>query len=165
MISRGRGDHERTRQANKYMSGISRPAPALAKSSVQYSKARGREKERYTKVESRREKESESVDPKHMRVVFLLCSKVNSVIKDAINCEFCEETFPWRDPGAPTWRLRAAIGSGRPEITSAFGSHTLLYVTAFRLNRSSGFGANRVFTDGQTDTQLVLQGFRFFMRT
>ncbi|GBP64083.1 hypothetical protein EVAR_51083_1 [Eumeta japonica] len=33
------------------------PARALATSSVQYSHARGREKERYTKVESRREKE------------------------------------------------------------------------------------------------------------
>ncbi|GBP85032.1 hypothetical protein EVAR_54185_1 [Eumeta japonica] len=46
-----------------------RPGLALAASSVQYSNARGREKERYIKVESRREKESESVDPKHMRVV------------------------------------------------------------------------------------------------
>ncbi|GBP34312.1 hypothetical protein EVAR_7363_1 [Eumeta japonica] len=55
------------------------PARALATSSVQYSNARGREKERYTNVESRREKESESVDPKHMRVVFLLCNEVNSV--------------------------------------------------------------------------------------
>ncbi|GBP09579.1 hypothetical protein EVAR_76574_1 [Eumeta japonica] len=34
-----------------------RPARALATSSVQYSSARGREKERYTKVESTREKE------------------------------------------------------------------------------------------------------------
>ncbi|GBP56700.1 Ankyrin repeat and SAM domain-containing protein 1A [Eumeta japonica] len=39
-----------------------KPARALATNSVQYSNARGREKERYTKVESRREKESESVD-------------------------------------------------------------------------------------------------------
>ncbi|GBP86828.1 hypothetical protein EVAR_62526_1 [Eumeta japonica] len=38
-------------------------------SSVQYSNARGREKEKYTKVESRREKERESVDLKHMRLV------------------------------------------------------------------------------------------------
>ncbi|GBP55093.1 hypothetical protein EVAR_46390_1 [Eumeta japonica] len=37
-----------------------RPARALATSSVQYSNARGREKERHTKVESRKEKESES---------------------------------------------------------------------------------------------------------
>ncbi|GBP54254.1 hypothetical protein EVAR_36469_1 [Eumeta japonica] len=48
---------------------LQRPARALATSSVQYSNARGREKERYTKVESRREKESESVNPKRMRVV------------------------------------------------------------------------------------------------
>ncbi|GBP46533.1 hypothetical protein EVAR_21688_1 [Eumeta japonica] len=38
-------------------------------SSVQYSNARGREKERYIKVESKREKENDSVDPKHIRVV------------------------------------------------------------------------------------------------
>ncbi|GBP75781.1 hypothetical protein EVAR_60094_1 [Eumeta japonica] len=41
---------------------LRRPARALAKNSVQYSNARGREKERYTKVESRKEKESEAVD-------------------------------------------------------------------------------------------------------
>ncbi|GBP87256.1 hypothetical protein EVAR_59184_1 [Eumeta japonica] len=35
-----------------------RPARALATSSVQYYNARGKEKERYTKVESRREKEN-----------------------------------------------------------------------------------------------------------
>ncbi|GBP68773.1 hypothetical protein EVAR_83506_1 [Eumeta japonica] len=57
-----------------------RPALALATSSVQYSNARGREKERYTKVERRRAQESKSVDPKHMRVVFLLCSEVNSIM-------------------------------------------------------------------------------------
>ncbi|GBP87169.1 Cryptochrome-1 [Eumeta japonica] len=39
------------------VSGSSAPARALATSSVQYSNARGREKERYTKIESRREKE------------------------------------------------------------------------------------------------------------
>ncbi|GBP27931.1 hypothetical protein EVAR_83560_1 [Eumeta japonica] len=39
-----------------------KPARGLATSSVRYSNTRGREKERYTKVESRREKESESVD-------------------------------------------------------------------------------------------------------
>ncbi|GBP23958.1 hypothetical protein EVAR_17597_1 [Eumeta japonica] len=39
-----------------------RPARALATSSVQYSNARGREKERYTKAERRREKECEPVD-------------------------------------------------------------------------------------------------------
>ncbi|GBP15985.1 hypothetical protein EVAR_94333_1 [Eumeta japonica] len=40
----------------------SRPARALATSSIQYSNSRGRVKERYAKVESRTENESESVD-------------------------------------------------------------------------------------------------------
>ncbi|GBP71221.1 hypothetical protein EVAR_44859_1 [Eumeta japonica] len=38
-----------------------RPARALATTSVQYSNARGREKERYKKVESKREKETKRV--------------------------------------------------------------------------------------------------------
>ncbi|GBP08170.1 hypothetical protein EVAR_2952_1 [Eumeta japonica] len=43
---------------------LMRPAPALASSSVKYSNARGREKERYTKVESRREKEIRKSKPR-----------------------------------------------------------------------------------------------------
>lgn len=47
--------------------------------SIQYSGGRGEVKERYTKVESRRQKKSESIDPKHIREVFLLYSELNSL--------------------------------------------------------------------------------------
>ncbi|GBP26157.1 Echinoderm microtubule-associated protein-like CG42247 [Eumeta japonica] len=58
--------YDRDEHAQRHYTGhtedIQWPARALATSSVQYSNAIGREIERYVKVESRREKESESVD-------------------------------------------------------------------------------------------------------
>ncbi|GBP92495.1 hypothetical protein EVAR_67550_1 [Eumeta japonica] len=62
----GEGNRKRQSESEcvalEHMRVVYRPVRTLATSSVQYSNARGREKERYSKVESRREKESESVD-------------------------------------------------------------------------------------------------------
>ncbi|GBP37766.1 hypothetical protein EVAR_29968_1 [Eumeta japonica] len=63
-----------------------RPARAPAMSSVQHSNARGREKERYIKVESRREKESEAM--KLCRGTGIMRRKSHLLLTFALDLEF-----------------------------------------------------------------------------